>query len=136
MISGAAPASISVSSFAALGRGLVLIEQTNDVGRFVAYQAASPPGPWHKIMSGTVPTAIKDATFTRAIIGHPDLSTSSELLVTFFDPSAAPCCNRREGPNGHVMVASFPWPDPGESSRHAHRARRPKASLSVIAGPT
>ncbi|HYK31738.1 MAG TPA: hypothetical protein VEV63_07235 [Streptosporangiaceae bacterium] len=114
VIPGAAPAGVSVNSFSALGRGLVLIEQTNDVGRFVVYQAASPAGPWHKIMSGTVPTAIKGTTFTRAIIGHPDLSTGSELLVTFFDPSAAPYRNRRDGPKGHVIVASFPWPDPGD----------------------
>jgi hypothetical protein len=112
VITGAAPAGVSVSSFSALGRGLVLIEQTNDVGRFVIYQAASPAGPWHRIMSGTIPTAVKGTTFTRAIIGHPDLSTRSELLISFFDPSAAPCCSRREGPKGHLMVASFPWQDP------------------------
>lgn len=121
VIPGAAPAGVSVSSFPALGRGLVLIEQTNDVGRFVVYQATSPAGPWRRIMSGTVPTAIKGTAFTRAIIGHPDLSTGSELLVSFFDPSAAPCCNRREGPKGHVMVASFPWQDPARSSPHADR---------------
>lgn len=115
VIPGAAPAGVNVSSFSALGRGLVLIEQTSYVGQFVIYQAASPAGPWRRIMSGTVPTAIKGTTFTRAIIGHPDLSTGSELLVSFFDPSAAPCCNRREGPKGHVMVASFPWPDPEEA---------------------
>jgi len=119
VIPRAAPAGVSVSSFSALGRGLVLIEQTDDVGRFVVYQAASPAGPWRKIMSGTVPTAVKGTAFTRAIIGHPDLSTGSELLVSFFDPSAAPCCSRREGPKGHVMIASFPWPDPGGSSPHA-----------------
>lgn len=136
VIPGAAPAGVSVSSFSALGRGLVLIEQTNDVGRFVIYQAASPAGPWHKTMSGTVPTAIQGTAFTRAIIGHPDLSTRSELLVSFFDPSAAPYHDPREGPKGHVMIASFRWPDPGESGPHAHRTRRPKASLSVIARPT
>jgi hypothetical protein len=114
VIPGAAPAGVSVSSFSALGRGLVLIEQTDDVGRFVVYQAASPAGPWRRIMSGTVPTALKGTAFTRAIIGHPDLSTGRKLLVSFFDPSAAPNRIRREGPKGHVMVASFPWPDAGE----------------------
>lgn len=64
VIPGAAPAGVSVSSFPALGRGLVLIEQTSDVGRFVVCQAASPAGPWRKIMSGTVPTAIKGTAFT------------------------------------------------------------------------
>jgi hypothetical protein len=72
-------------------------------------------------MSGTVPTAIKGTAFTRAIIGHPDLSTGSDLLVSFFDPSAAPCCSRRDGPKGHVMIASFPWQDPGSSGPHADR---------------
>jgi hypothetical protein len=109
VIPGAAPLGISVSSFTALGHGLVLIEQTNEVGRFVVYQAASPAGRWRRIMSGSVPCALNGASFCRAIIGHPDLSTGSELLVSYFDPSAAPYYNPGESAEGHVMVASFPW---------------------------
>jgi hypothetical protein len=109
VIPGAAPLGVSVSSFSALGHGLVLIEQTDDVGRFLVYQAASPTGHWHRIMSGTVPCAIKGASFCRAIISHPDLSTRSELLVSYFDPSAPPHYIRGERAEGHVMVASFRW---------------------------
>jgi hypothetical protein len=109
VLPGATPLGVSVSSFAALGRGLVLIEQTSEVGQFVLYRARSPAGPWHRIRSGTVPCAIKGISFCRAIIGHPDLSTASELLVSFFDPAAAPYFGPRDASEGHVLVASFPW---------------------------
>jgi hypothetical protein len=109
VLPGATPLGVSVSSFAALGRGLVLIEQTSEVGQFGVYRAPSPGGPWHKVMSGTVPCAVKGTSFCRAIIGHPDLSTASELLVSFFDPSAAPYFDPRDAGEGHVLVASFPW---------------------------
>jgi hypothetical protein len=41
------------------------------------------------------------ANFCRAIIGHPELSTPSELVLSYFDPGA--------GIHGHVMVAGFRW---------------------------
>jgi hypothetical protein len=105
----AAPFGVSVTSFAALGRGLVLIEQTSIVGRFIVYQAAAPAGRWREIMSGTVPCAVKGDSFCRAIIGHPDLSTAGDLLISYYNPAAVPYYKPAEGAEGHVMVASFPW---------------------------
>lgn len=109
VLPGAAPLGVSVANFSAVGRGLVLIEQINDVGRFVVYEAASPAGGWRKMRSGTVPCAIRGASFCRAIIGHPDLSTGSELLVSYFNPAAEPYYNPSEAARGHVMVAAFRW---------------------------
>ncbi len=108
-IARAAPIAVNVNSFAATGHGFVLIEQTNDVGRFVVYEAASPTGSWRQVTSGTVPCTVRRDSLCRAIIGHPDLSTSSELLVSYFNPGAAPYYDPSEGPEGHVIVASLPW---------------------------
>jgi hypothetical protein len=41
------------------------------------------------------------ANFCRAIIGHPELSTPTQLVLSYFDPAA--------GARGHVMVAGFRW---------------------------
>jgi hypothetical protein len=41
------------------------------------------------------------ANFCRAIIGHPELSTPAQLVLSYFDPAASA--------HGHVMVAGFRW---------------------------
>jgi hypothetical protein len=109
VISRATPLAVTVSNFARLGRGLVLIEQTNIVGGFTVYQASRPSGPWAATMSGTVPCRIEGKSFCRAIIGHPELSTRKDLLLSFFDPAATPHYNPSAGAEGHVMVAAVPW---------------------------
>jgi hypothetical protein len=109
VIARAAPLAVNVNSFAATGHGFVLIEQTNDVGRFVVYEAASPAGRWRQVSSGTVPCTARRDSLCRAIIGHPDLSTSSELLVSYFNPGAGPYYDPSEGAEGHVMVAALHW---------------------------
>lgn len=106
---GSRPLGISVEDFAGVGKGLVLIEQTNAVGAFTVYQGTRPAGDWVETTSGTLPCTSEGASFCRAIIGHPELSTSSELLVTYFDPGAGPYYNPSAGPEGHVMAASVPW---------------------------
>jgi hypothetical protein len=59
--------------------------------------------------SGTVPCTSEGNSFCRAIIGHPELSTTSQLLVSYFNPGAAPYYYQAAGAEGHVMVAAFPW---------------------------
>jgi hypothetical protein len=94
---------VSVASFAAVGRGYVLVEQTNIDGAFTVYGSASPAGPWKRVTSGRVPcrAAAGYANFCRAIIGHPELSTRAQLALSYFNPAAAA--------HGHVMVAGFRW---------------------------
>jgi hypothetical protein len=41
------------------------------------------------------------ANFCRAIIGHPELSTPAQLVLSYFNPAA--------GAYGHVMLAGFRW---------------------------
>jgi hypothetical protein len=108
VISQATPLSVSVASYSSLGHGFVLIEQRTDAGQFIAYQADSPVGPWRELLKGSVPCTAGDG-FCRAIIGHPELSTRQELLVSFFDPGAEPRSSMSLHAHGHVMIASFPW---------------------------
>ncbi len=109
VISGATPLAVNVASFANVGQRLALIEETNLVGGFTVYEASSPASGWTEETSGTVPCTDEGDSFCRAIIGHPELSTSSDLLVSYFDPGAVPYYNSAEGTLGHVMVAAFPW---------------------------
>jgi hypothetical protein len=109
VVSGATPLAVNVGSFSALGQGLVLIEQTNLVGKFIVYEASGPSGTWTEKTSGTVPCTSEGNSFCRAIIGHPELSTTSQLLVSYFNPGAAPYYYQAAGAEGHVMVAAFPW---------------------------
>jgi hypothetical protein len=108
VIQGATPLGVSVESFSSVGHALVLVEQVSEAGQFIAYQADRPTGPWRRLLSGTVPCT-PGASFCRAIIGHPDLSTSANLLVSYFDPGARPRYHPGQRAQGHVMVASFPW---------------------------
>jgi hypothetical protein len=103
VIAGPRPSGVSVASFASAGRGIVLVEQTSIAGAFAVYRSASPDGPWRPVRTGRVPCrgAAGYANFCRAIIGHPELSTQAQLVLSYFDPAA--------GAHGHVMVAGFRW---------------------------
>jgi hypothetical protein len=103
-IAGPKPSGVSVARFPAAGRGFVLVEQTDIDGDFTVYGSAAPTGPWKPVRSGRVPcraAAAGYANFCRAIIGHPELSTPAQLVLSYFDPGA--------GAHGHVMVAGFRW---------------------------
>lgn len=103
IISGAIPSAVSVADFPAAGRHFVLVEQTDISGTFTVYESPVPAGPWKQIASGHVPcrTGTGFLNFCRAIIAHPELSTSTQLVLSYFDPGA--------GGRGHVMVAGFRW---------------------------
>ena len=103
IIPGTKPSGVSVASFAAAGRRFVLIEQTDIGGAFTVRESSSPAGPWKKVTSGRVPcrAGAGYANFCRAIIGHPELSSRTELVLSYFDPGAEAY--------GHVMVAGFRW---------------------------
>jgi hypothetical protein len=95
------PLGVSVGDYSADGQGLVMIEQTSAVGDFGIWQAAAPTGPWQRIGTGRVPcTAGKPRVddLCRALIGHPELSTRGELLISFFNPG-----------DDHVEVVAYPW---------------------------
>jgi hypothetical protein len=109
LISGATPLAVNVSDFSALGHGLVLVEQANDAGAFTVYQSSQPAGAWTETTAGTVPCTIEGADFCHALIAQPELSTSSDLQISYFNPAAAPYYQPSEPAEGHLMVAAFPW---------------------------
>lgn len=109
ILQGSQPLGISVEDFADVGKGLVLIEQTNDVGAFTVYRGTRPTGDWVETASGTLPCTTEGVSFCRAIIGHPELSTSGDLFVTYFNPGAGAYYNRIADREGHVMAAVVPW---------------------------
>ena len=96
------PLGISVGDFTADGQGLVMIEQTSLTGDFQAWRARSPAGPWRRILADRVPctggTEAGAEGLCRALIGHPEISTRSRLLISYYDPG-----------NDHVDVAAYPW---------------------------
>jgi hypothetical protein len=99
-LTGRGPLAMSAGDYSADGRGLVMIEQTSAAGDFSLWRAAAPTGPWHQTGTGRVPcTAGKQADdLCRAVIGHPELSDRSELLISFFNPGA-----------DHVETLAYPW---------------------------
>jgi hypothetical protein len=109
ILSESRPLAISVEDFADIGKGLVLIEQTNAVGAFTVYRATRPAGDWVETTSGTLPCTTEGVSFCRAIIGHPELSTSDKLFLTYFNPGAGPYYNPSAYREGHVMAAVVPW---------------------------
>ncbi len=86
-----------------------MIEQTNDVGAFTVYRGTRPTGDWVETASGILPCTTEGVSFCRAIIGHPELSTSGDLFVTYFNPGAGPYYNRSADREGHIMAAVVPW---------------------------
>jgi hypothetical protein len=103
------PLGVSAGDYSALGHGLVLVEQTSLAGDFRVWTASSPTGPWRPVRAGRVPcraghpaqgqAAARGAgDLCRAIIGHPELSTRSRLLVSYFNPG-----------NDHVDTSAVAW---------------------------
>jgi len=91
--------SASAGEYPGAGRGLVIVEQTSAAGDFSVWQAAAPTGPWRETREGRVPCATgKPGDLCRAVIGHPELSTPDELVISFFNPGT----NR-------VEVVAYPW---------------------------
>jgi hypothetical protein len=103
IIAGPKPSGVSVADFAAVGRRFILVEQPGIGGDFTVFASSSPAGPWRRLTSGRVPcrTGAGYANFCRAIIGHPELSTRTQLVLSYFDPAAEAY--------GHVMVAGCRW---------------------------
>lgn len=96
---------VSAGDFSSVGQGFDLIEQTKlDNGDFTVWTAArSPAGPWTRKTTGHVSCRKAmpgDGTvnFCRALIGHPELSTTRDLLLSFFDPHT-----------DHVWLARQAW---------------------------
>jgi hypothetical protein len=105
LLPAAHPFGISVGDYTADGHGLVMVEQTSLAGGFQVWQARSPADPWRRIITGQVPCRRGPQpgpeSLCRALIGHPELSTRGQLVISYFDPG-----------NDHVDVSAYPWLSP------------------------
>jgi hypothetical protein len=106
------PVGIAVSSYP--DAPLRMIETTAITGTYDVLTATAPGGPWHSETSGTVPgcQGLRSG-FCYSLVGHPELSTHSQLVITYYDPGAGPMGT--SGPVGHLVGtgASYGAPQPG-----------------------
>jgi hypothetical protein len=102
IIPSATPISaVNVNNYSPAGQGIVLIEPTNAGGGFLAYEPVSSlTGTWKQVISASVPCG-SGSGLCHAITGHPELSTTGELMISYFDPA--------RGPAGHLMADAFAW---------------------------
>ncbi len=83
------------------GGVLRLVEQTSVAGTFDVFESSSVQGPWHLETTGSLPGCQSAPRgFCYAFVGHPELSTASQLLVSYYDPNY--------GFSGHLVMASVP----------------------------
>jgi hypothetical protein len=99
VVDHATPSDVTVDDYRALGRGFVMVETTSVGGSYRLWTASAIAGPWTLGSSGTLGGCASSAgEMCRALIGHPELSTSSALALSYFRASDA-----------HVAVAFVPW---------------------------
>ncbi|WP_007507865.1 hypothetical protein [Pseudofrankia saprophytica] len=99
------PASFDVHRYPAFsGSPFVAIEQDDIGGNITVFSSSSPTGPFTPRFTAAVPcnSTTGDGGLCRAYIGHPESSTSSKLMFSYFQPSDS------HG-NGHVRTAWIPW---------------------------
>lgn len=91
VVKGATPTATSMQRYGSVSGGpFVLLEQTAVNGAFRVWSAPTPTGPW-KLRRGdtAVPECGSGAGFDlcRAIIGHPELSTSTVIAYSAYRPA-------------------------------------------------
>jgi hypothetical protein len=89
--------SVSVNRYPA---GWRLIELTSIWGTYKTFSASGPTGPWHLLRSGTLPGCPTQTGLCWTPQGHPELSTRTQLFVSYSKPDA--------GPGGHIVISTIP----------------------------
>jgi fibronectin type 3 domain-containing protein len=90
-----------------------MIETTAVTGSYDVLTASSATGPWHLETTGLAQGCQGlSSGFCYSLAGHPELSTSSQLVLTYLDPGAGPMGTT--GPVGHLVGigASYTVPVP------------------------
>jgi hypothetical protein len=93
-----APLSISVARYSTDFR---IIEWTSIIGTYDIFSTSTLTSPWHLDRSGTLPGCETHKEFCFALEGHPELSTASQVFVSYVDPDAGPGM-------GHVVMSAVP----------------------------
>lgn len=99
VIPAAKPVSqVYAGDFSRVGKGFAIVEQNDLAGDFTVWRSSSLTGGWTSA-TGTAPCATGTGlNLCRAYIGHPELSTSADLLMSFYNPG-----------DHHLSVLAFPW---------------------------
>ncbi|MFC9970841.1 hypothetical protein ACFVH6_08055 [Spirillospora sp. NPDC127200] len=99
ILPGARPLAAHAEDFGALGKGFVIVEQTDIAGNFRIWRSSSLTGGWTVTRTGQAPCGGQSGlNLCRAYFGHPELSTSANLLMSYYDPT-----------DNHVNVMAVPW---------------------------
>jgi hypothetical protein len=99
LIPGITPYAVHVEDFSALGKGFVMIEQPDISGKFRVWRSTSLTSGWTNTSTGNAPCGAQAGlNLCRAYYGHPELSTSTNLLMSYYDPTT-----------DHVSVMATPW---------------------------
>jgi hypothetical protein len=79
-----------------------MVETNTITGAYDVLTAKTATGPWHLETTGIVPNCLNvPSGFCRALVGQPELSTPSQLVITYYDPAAGP--KGTSGPIGHLV---------------------------------
>jgi hypothetical protein len=91
---------VHVAGTGELGKGLVMVEQLDLLGGYRVWRSDSFTGGWSPVASGFAPCSHGEnqVDMCRTYAAHPDISTSSRLLMSYFDPGQS-----------HVGVIAVPW---------------------------
>jgi hypothetical protein len=101
IVPGATPAGlVNVVDARALGKGLVLVEQTDLNGGYRLWHSDAFTTGWTALTSGTAACGRNSSPIDvcRTFVLHPELSTRNEVLMSFYDP----------GPS-HLAMIAVPW---------------------------
>jgi hypothetical protein len=91
------PISVSIGRYA---DGFHLVEQTSVGGTYKIFSASTLAAPWRLDRSGRLPGCPTPTGFCYALTGHPELSTSTHIFVTYMRPNS--------GPGGHIVISAIP----------------------------
>jgi hypothetical protein len=98
-----APSSDNAAVASYPGVGYLLFELTSIYGSFDVYSSAKPTGGWTEIAGGELAGCPSAPGFCYALVGHPELSDSSEVEISYVLPGYGP------DPNvNHLVAATIP----------------------------
>jgi hypothetical protein len=94
------PLTISVGKYF---NELRLIETTSIGGNYNIFAAPNVDARWHLLASGVLPDCVPSrGDFCHAVEGHPELSSPTELFISYKDPNV--------DPSGHMVISAIPVP--------------------------